>query len=198
MIIVFIGPDGSGKTRIIKEISKKIPVYIASKAVVFHWRPNVLFSKESTGPVTNPHQKSERSYFFSFLKLIILFFDWKIGFGKKIAPLLAKNNLVIFDRYYMDLLVDPKRYRYKFPIKITEKFLKLFPNPDLVFFIKVIPKTAFERKGELNIIELEKQNYKYEKLKDKIKKPFYIIENNSSIEEVVEEIIKIIRCHLGK
>ena len=65
-IIAFLGPDGSGKTTIIKLLKKKISKKnISSKQ--YHLFPH-FFENRKTIIVKNPHAKKPRSKFLSLIK----------------------------------------------------------------------------------------------------------------------------------
>lgn len=59
--------------------------------------------------------------------------DYTFGYFKKVFPvILTKSKIFIFDRYYYDYYIDPKRAKINLPIwilKIGEVFV---PKPDLI------------------------------------------------------------------
>ena len=57
--------------------------------------------------MTDPHRLSRRPLSLSVLALLVLLLDFLLGYWFVIRPLLAGWGLVVFDRYYDDLLVDP-------------------------------------------------------------------------------------------
>ena len=62
--------------------------------------------------------------------LSAFFLDHWVGYIFKVRPALGRSNFVIFDRYFHDVLVDPRRYRYGGPSWYA-KFLARMPflNP---------------------------------------------------------------------
>ena len=67
------------------------------------------------------------------------------------------NQLIIFDRYAHDLLIDKIRYRFNLPDKITKFILSLFPEPHLWIILKAPIKLIEKRKKELSTNELKRQ-----------------------------------------
>ena len=72
-----------------------------------------------------------------------------------------KNNLIIFDRYAHDLLIDKIRYKFNLPKKITKFILDLFPRPHLWIILKAPIKLIEKRKKELPTKELKRQMREY-------------------------------------
>jgi len=100
-----------------------------------------------------------------------------------------KNQLIIFDRYAHDLLIDKVRYRFNLSKKITRFILKLFPKPNLWIFLNP-PITIIEkRKKELPTHELIRQSNEYKKL---LKKESNVITVNTE-QKTAKNISLIVR-----
>ena len=108
--IVFLGPDGSGKSTIISGLlEKKLPF---DSSYYFHLKP--FYQKESKKNVVveDPHKFAPYGVLKSYVKLMVFIFQYNYGWIKNINPLLKKSSLVIFDRYFDDMLVDFLFYSY--------------------------------------------------------------------------------------
>jgi thymidylate kinase len=92
------------------------------------------------------------------------FLDYYVGYLLLIRRLLAKSNLVIFDRYFHDVLVDPQRYRYGAPKWFAEILSRLVPQPDLVIVLDADAELILGRKSELPREEIERQRLAYREL----------------------------------
>tara|TARA_Y100000389_G_scaffold87977_1_gene84456 strand:- start:859 stop:1446 length:588 start_codon:yes stop_codon:yes gene_type:complete len=155
--IVFLGPDGSGKSSIIE----KIKVELDKKKISYkhiHLKPN-FFSKKIKKLATDPHNQVLRSNFLSFIKLIQWLIVFKIFF---FIEKFSKKKVLLFDRYPHDILIDPLRYRFNLSEKLTCKILDFFPKPNYWVVMTGSPNKIFERKKEVELKTLKNQIFKYE------------------------------------
>ena len=185
--IAFLGPDGSGKTTIINGLtSANLPF---RKTDYFHLKP--VYSKNGTNEVTtDPHQFKPYNKVKSYVKLLYFLFQYNFGWLKNIMPLKIKSSLIIFDRYFDDLIADNKRYRYGGGNFIA-KFLRLFiKRPALYFVLVTDAKTIYERKQEVAFTELENQINRYRGLVDNNR--YFEIDVSRSPEIIVKNVLKIL------
>ncbi len=156
--IVFLGPDGSGKTSVIKRVSNNLEPVFRDKAY-YH-----LFPKQSTGknaPETDPHRGKPRNYLPSIAKLFLWLYRYWSGYLLNIHPKKIKSTAIYLDRYYHDLLVDPKRYRYGSPMWLARLVGKLVPKPDLWILLDAPPEVLQSRKQEVPFKESARQRQAY-------------------------------------
>jgi thymidylate kinase len=163
--IAFLGTDGAGKTTIIDSLSPSLNRSVHNALFYEHMRPNVLPNiaqifgrKKMDGPVTNPHAKEASGILGSLLRLFYYSLDYVVGYWVKVYPVLVrKSSIWIFDRYFYDYLLDPKRARINLPVPFI-KFIRVFiPKPDLILCLWTDPKEIYERKPELPLYEIEEQ-----------------------------------------
>lgn len=184
--IAFLGPDGSGKSTIIQKIQEiQLPF---RRKDYFHLKP--VQPKFQCNTVSSPHQYPLYSSSKSYIKLLYFIYQYNVGWLKNILPLKIRSSLVIFDRYYDDLLVDYKRYRYG-GNKIIANIIKIvIPKPDIYFVLVTDAKVIYDRKQEVELDELKRQIKGYRELADN--KRYFIIDVNSTPEEISKKIIAII------
>lgn len=158
--VALIGPDGCGKSSILEGLATQFaPAF--QKVVQFHLRPKVLPARANIDvSVTDPHGQPVRGAVFSAVKMLYLFADYWLGYAS-VRMATARTRLLIFDRYFYDILVDPKRVRYGGPKWLLNFLARLVPKPDLVLFLNASPKVLWSRKQEVPYEEVERQQWKY-------------------------------------
>ncbi len=150
-IIVFLGVDGSGKSTLIDSIVKKNRL----KFKKIHFNPDYFQKKNKQ--ITNPHLKKKRGKIFSLLKIMYWVINYQIF---KILNFNSKN-IYIFDRYIYDIILDPLRYRFSLPNKLTKLFIKFIIKPDLIILLTGNPYKIYSRKKELKLNDMIRLNNKY-------------------------------------
>ena len=156
IIITVMGVDGSGKSTLIKKIIKK--QHNKFEVIKYlHLRP-YLFLINKININKNPHTKTLLHPILSCLKIYIWLIMYKLFY---FFNSFKRSQLIIFDRYAHDLLIDRIRYRHSLSLKLTRKILDYFPEPDLWVFLKAPINILEKRKRELPRKELKSQGKKY-------------------------------------
>lgn len=163
LLVAVLGPDGSGKDTVINGMSQEVGRGFR-RTMIFHWRPNILLPRNSRPPVTDPHALPPRGPVISSLYLLGFILDYWIGYLFKIRYFLSRGSLVVFDRYFYDVLVDPKRARFAGPQWFAGLLARLVPRPDLTLVLDANEHVMYARKGELSISELRRQRLEYSHL----------------------------------
>jgi thymidylate kinase len=167
VIVVFLGPDGCGKSSVIEQLqsrlSGKFPIL-----EVFHLRPRWGRGGVRQGPpVVDPHNLPPRSATLSFVKLVYLALDYNlVNLWRCLDWATRSPRLIIFDRYYHDILVDPRRYRYGAPMWLARWFARLVPTPDLWIVLDAPADVIHLRKQEVSLAETARQCQAFRRLVD--------------------------------
>jgi len=163
LVITVLGPDGSGKSavgdRLVVDLA---PAFRGLRR--FHLRPSFLGKGLSGGngqPVVDPHGKSARSVLLSVAKIFYFLADYFGGYWARIRPLKVRSHLVLFDRYYHDLLIDPRRYRYGGPMGLAHFVSRFIPQPDLFLVLDAPAEVIHSRKQEVPLEETRRQRDAY-------------------------------------
>jgi thymidylate kinase len=160
LLMVVMGPDGAGKSTLIEHLVQSVgPAFQHHR--IFHWRPMLLWRRKSKCDTSRPHAQRPHSSSWSIARLFAHLLDYWLGYWFVIRPLLARSGLVVFDRYFDDVLIDPKRYRYGGPLWLARILRPLIPKPDLVLILDAPEKVLLSRKQEVAPEELRRQRLLY-------------------------------------
>ncbi len=186
LCIAFFGPDGVGKSAVIEQLQSRTGN--AFKGYIrFHFRP--YFGRVSDrAPVTAPHAQRSRGMLLSVGKLIYWLLDCWIGYFAVVLPARRSGNLIMFDRYLPDILVDPVRYRLPAgTLSFAKALARRAPQPDLYILLDAPVESVRRRKQEISVAESQRQRAAYRKLFESLPNVF-IVDAGRSIGEVVAEI----------
>jgi thymidylate kinase len=194
--IAVLGVDGAGKTTIIHTIEAILSKPFHKTVFYEHMRPNfipsiaaLLGKTEGQIPNSAPHGKDASKWLGSFFRLNYYMIDYVLGYWIKIFPQkLIKPCLWIFDRYYYDYLIDPKRSRVKLPKWILRFYSLFVPSPDLILCLGTEPETIYRRKPELPLEEIQRQVIELKKFA-LTKKNAVWIDTGSEIEKSTNEAL---------
>ena len=160
VLVAFMGPDGAGKSTLLNRLMDQEWFEFQSQRV-FHWRPQCIAKEEDRGPVTDPHGKAARGPVGSCIRLIGFVLDYWVGDVLTIRPALVRSGLVMFDRYFDDMTIDPKRYRYGGPSWLPKVLSRLTPRPDIFIVLDAPVDRMLLRKQEVSEQELTRLRRAY-------------------------------------
>lgn len=197
----FTGPDGVGKTTVINQIVE-ILSKLYNPILIYHFRPTIIgnlgevahlagLKKEVDRNYNKPHRGGKTSALSSFSRLLYYSFDYIVGYQKKVRHQLFQRKIVIFDRYYTDIICDSRRSRIYLNYKFLYQFGKLFiPSLDYNILLTASTDTILTRKKELDEEGIRTINEKIDYLADK--KGYKKILNEQTPEVAVAEILNYI------
>lgn len=186
VMIVVLGADGSGKSTVIAQVKTAFtPAFRRTQYI--HLRPHLGRKTADGPPVVDPHGQPPRSWLISVLKLLYFLFDYSVGYLWQIYPQLVRSTFVIFDRYYHDLLVDTKRYRYGGPRWWATFIGTLIPKPDLWILLDAPADVLQARKQEVSFDETVRQREAYVQLVERFPNSI-IVDAAQPVEAVVADV----------
>lgn len=203
LFITFEGPDGSGKTTIIKELYKNLNKRFKNK---------VVLTREPGG---------NKNIIAESIRNILLNTDSKISYRAEallfaasraqhiddfIVPSLKKGKIILCDRFVHSSYVYQGIGRKLGidNIKKINEFAMSNVKPDLTIFLMINPIDALNRikedkNREINRLDKEKVNLHkqvyqgYLKLiKSENKNKIFVVDANKSVDEITDEILKFL------
>lgn len=182
LTICFLGPDGSGKSTIIEGVKSQNPFVNFN---YFHLKP--IKKKKNSSTVHDPHGSVPYSPLLSYLKLGYLVFQYNINWILSIWPLKVTPTIIIFDRYFDDIIADPKRYRYGGVVFAVKVARLLIPKPELTFVLLAETQVIYSRKKEVTVEELQLQLNRYTHLSEEYE--YTKIDVSHSVAQIVNQVL---------
>lgn len=193
--VAFLGTDGTGKTTILDQVRELVgPAFRSDDNSLLKLRPGWLpqldrvlhLGKTTQGPKdwARPHRARPSGRIISNVRVLYYGLDYLLGYWLKIAPRRRRNSLIVFDRWFDDFLIDPKRCRIR-PGTLSAKLLaKILPQPDRVIVVTAALGKVRARKQELTEDETARQLTDYEALARRGGR-YHLICNNGTVEAAV-------------
>jgi thymidylate kinase len=193
--LVFLGPDGVGKTTLLRQLSTSLAPAFPEQSI-YRWRPTIF--ARTPRPSSLPHSKPIRTMWGSIAYLLFACLDFTSGYVLAIRPVLVRGGLVIFDRYYHDLLVDPERYRYNGPLGLARLFGQLLPPRDALFVVlDAEEQTILSRKQQLPLDEIRRQRAAYREFAGQVSTSV-LITTDQALDRCREHALQEIFRYLSK
>lgn len=155
VIVAICGPDGSGKSELTARLAAVLSRH--GPVVRIHQRPSVLPRRAPRGPVTRPHRHPPYMALLSNVKLVYLFVDTLLGWTLRLRPAVQHGSFVLIERPWVDIAVDPRRYRLGVGPHRVRTLGRLLPQPDLMIVLHAPAELLHLRKAELPVEELQRQ-----------------------------------------
>jgi thymidylate kinase len=188
LFFVVLGPDGVGKSTTVQHLQMELQVLLGSCRKQ-RWRPGIVRKIAPDTSNRMPHSKPQRGWIISTILVLGLALDFSIGYAVSAYPALARAETIIFDRYFHDLLIDPRRYRYSGSMQLAKFLSRLMPPRKAIFIIlDAEEEVILSRKQELSPKELRRQLNAYRAFGSNAAESM-IITTNKPVDEIVGEII---------
>jgi len=156
--LAILGSDGSGKSTLLANLLKLLEPCFRSQQTM-HFRPMVLLKRthDDAAAVADPHGRPPRNALSSWLRVLYYFVDYWAGWFLKVVPSRIRSALLVLDRNFDDLLVDERRYRLSQTGWLVRILRRLLPGADRTFVLTAPPAVIHQRKPELTLEVLERQ-----------------------------------------
>jgi thymidylate kinase len=173
-IITFSGVDGAGKTTILREFTTLLRSKYRRRVVELRHRPSVLpilsalkHGKEKAEKKTMdvlPRTGSNNSKISSYIRFFYYLIDYVLGQWVIFAKHGLKGDIVIYDRYYFDFIVDAKRTNINLNPKFIKFFYRFIFKPEMNIFLYANPDVILSRKQEMDKQSIVSLTLKYKAL----------------------------------
>lgn len=159
LVISFNGVDGAGKTTILRLVSDKLKES-GHRVIELRARPSILpilssfkYGKkkaESIASSSLPRLGKNNSKISSFFRFVYYLVDYIFGQIYVYLRYSKRGYTIVYDRFYYDYIVDPKRANIVLNPKIAKFFLNFIRQPNINIFLYAPAEVILSRKQELN------------------------------------------------
>jgi thymidylate kinase len=189
MHVVFLGPDGVGKSTVIDEVREDVSdVFLRTD---YHTFAPSLIPPRLQKPKELPHALPPRSYGSSLIKAGWWLFCYTALYYVTIHPTRARGGLILNHRYLLDAIVDRRRYRYSGPEWLLRAIWRVAAKPDVVILLDAPAEVIQRRKQEVALEEIVRQRDAYRSLVSPLKFG-RIVDASRPLKETVVEVDEII------
>ncbi len=188
-----MGPDGAGKSSVIRGLIARL-AQSGHCVTVRHLKPRIVMPELRENPgsiVVDPHGKPARSALLSLVKIVVwLGEEWYARLFRE-----SKQALLICDRCYHDLLVDPVRYRFGAPLWTARLIGALMPRPALWILLDAPPEVLRSRKQEVAVEETARQCHAYRSFV-RTRSQHVIVDASRPLDEVISQAERAVRSRV--
>lgn len=185
-IVVFLGPDGAGKSTILAAIERQL----SARRIVYksyYFAPGYLkrYRPKGDGSInTDPHNAPINSQLKNLTRLSLFLFEFHMGMPR----VRRETPLALFDRHMIDMLVDAKRYRMTPTRWWMRLMFRWIPKPDELVVITAPAATIQARKQEVPFEETVRQLQGYTDLAATYDTSL-VVENVGDPEQTAESVV---------
>jgi hypothetical protein len=123
----------------------------------------------------------------SLVRLVYYWMDFLVGTWLRVSPVRRRGGLVMMERGWWDMLVDPRRYHLRHYRGLIRFLGRLLPAPDLVVVLHAPPEALTHRKKELPSSELAWQNDTWAQLDLPTRTTTIVLDATRSLDDLVAE-----------
>ena len=157
IVVAIAGPDGCGKSTVLKYLDRELQGAAYSVAHE-HLRPNWLPSlsalrgkskkqPEEWDRADRPHAAPQVGALSSCVRWAYYALDYSFGFWLKTRRQVA--DIILFDRYVDDFMIDPRRSRLRDMPWFLRSFWRALPRPHKTFYLDAPVEVLLSRKQEI-------------------------------------------------
>jgi serine acetyltransferase/thymidylate kinase len=157
LLLACLGPEGVGKSDLIASLKERALAPFVHVHTM-DLRPRIF------RPDPRVKARTPRGRLGTMAKLLMFAADYWWGFHLRIRPRLVSGMLVVSNRYYDDVLVDPLRYRMAEAFAFARALMPWIPRPDLWLVLDAPAEVINSRNTNLPAEETSRQRGEYRRL----------------------------------
>lgn len=168
LVVVLAGPDGTGKSTLAAAL-EPASEGLFRRVSRLHLTPGLLppparLLGRASGDVTQPHARTASGRAASLARVAYLATDTLLGWGPRVSMPRIRSGLVVIERGWRDLEVDPRRYRLSAGAWAVRALGRILPRADLTLVLGAPSAQIHARKPELAIDEIERQQTAWQEI----------------------------------
>jgi thymidylate kinase len=199
LFLAIFGPDGVGKSSISSAAASLLGPFFDHQRTVC-WRPQLISSRIAKEPheFKLPHNAPMYGAVRSTIKLTGVYADFLLDHLTLTRNQLRGCSLISWDRYFHDLFVDKRRYRYSGPEWYSDLLLRSLPVPKqfLGIVLDADENIILSRKQELPMDELRRQRLAYRKLAGMLPET-HIVRNDGKFECCLQRVLSLVIARMA-
>jgi hypothetical protein len=200
LVVCLAGPDGAGKSMLAGALETAAlgPFRRTERR---HLGPGLLpppgrLLGRSPGDFSQPHSRAPSGPVGSVARIAYLAADALAGWLPRMALPRVRSTLVVLERGWNDLQVDPRRYRLSTGTALARIVGRALPKPDLTLLLAAPADVIAARKDELTTSEIAGQLDRWRELGGQTG-AFVEIDASEGEDSVVEQALNAIGDHLA-
>ncbi|MBL8327786.1 MAG: hypothetical protein JNJ71_02970 [Rubrivivax sp.] len=196
LVVAVLGPDGSGKSTVLDHLERELAQGFR-RVARFHLRPRFGRQDRSPVAVTDPHAQAPRGTGANLAKCLYFVADYWQGWLRAVLPTKLRSGLVLFDRYFHDMLVDHRRYRLPQAFAPARWASWLIPQPDLWLILQADAETLVARKGEITLQSARELLGRYGQLAHSLDRAV-IVSSQGTVDETCARAVAAVTAHMAQ
>jgi hypothetical protein len=193
LVVALVGPDGIGKSTLAVGLEGASSGAFR-RATRLHFGPGLLppparLLGRATPDGSQPHRRPPSGSATSLARVFYLWLDALVGWWPKVSVPRIRSTLVVLERGWADLVVDPRRYRTSRGTGLARQLARFLPAPDLVLFLDGEAEVAHGRKRELEVAEIDRQLKEWRSLAREDANRFETLDATRPAEDVLDQAV---------